>query len=77
MTLVVSRGAIYLSDGQKACSRCRRRPPKPGQRYCAPCFADYAWERRQGKIQVLLTPEEWAAVKAAREAAPAGRHHAR
>jgi len=33
------------------------------------------WARRQGKVEVLLTPEEWAQVKEARAAATRGRHH--
>jgi hypothetical protein len=46
----------------------------PGQRYCRPCRAEYNRNWRAGKIQVMLTREEWADVKAARVAAAAGRH---
>ena len=62
------RATVWLSDGQKACTNCHRRPRVPGQRWCQVCRTEYNWERRAGKVQVLLTPEEWAAVKAARAA---------
>lgn len=61
------------------CIRCLRRParrsPKRWQSYCQECHAQYVWERRRGLVQVLLTADEWAAVKAARDAQLAGRHH--
>ena len=70
MKVTVSRGtAAYDGRGRKLCSRCKQRLPAKGQRYCRPCFADYNAERRAGMVEVLLTPEEWAAVKAARERA--------
>lgn len=70
----VSRGAVYLADGRKACSMCGRRAPVDGQRYCRFCRAEYRRQWRAGKVEVLLTEEEWAAVKEARKAEAAGRH---
>jgi hypothetical protein len=67
--LNVSRGAVYLSDGQLACARCGKEPRRKGQAYGRKCHAEYCRERRQGMVEVLLTPEEWASVKAARERA--------
>lgn len=80
----VSRGqsASVTINGQPVCVRCGRRPVRPTspwakrkrQSYCNVCHADINFERRQGKVEVLLTPEEWAAVKAARKAEASGRH---
>jgi hypothetical protein len=82
-----SRGEL-LVDGLPACAKCQRRPrrPYPQKRgrvnkrkyysYCGPCHAEYSRQRREGKVEMLLTPEEYEAVKAAR-LEPAGRHHAR
>ena len=74
----VSRGAAYDNRGRKLCSRCRQRLPRKGQRYCRPCFNDYMreWREQRGAsmITAQLTPEEWEAVKAARQAKTAGRH---
>ena len=71
---VVSRGAVYLTDGRKACSRCKRRARLPRQRYCRICRAAYRREWREGKVEVLLTPEEWTAVKEARKLQASGKH---
>ena len=69
MKVTVSRGtAAYDGRGRKLCSRCKQRLPAKGQRYCRPCHTDYVAERRKGMIEVLLTPEEWAGIRAAREA---------
>jgi hypothetical protein len=65
--LLVSQGTV-TGDGQKLCSRCQRRPRRPGQRYCKPCHTDYCAERRAGMVEVLLTPGEWEAVRLARAA---------
>jgi hypothetical protein len=65
--ITVSRESI-LVDGQPACTRCGRRPRRlPGQRWCRECHAEYNRERRAGKIEVLLTPAEWAMVRALRD----------
>lgn len=77
----VPRASITRSDGRKACARCggpvdqvRRRFRDAGlpgvlyESWCRKCKTEHARERRKGKVQVLLTPEEWAAVKAARVA---------
>lgn len=44
--------------------------------YCQACNRDYNRDRREGKVQVLLTPDEWAMVKAARSRPARGRHSA-
>lgn len=80
MRMIVSQGTIYSSDGQRMCSRCGRRPvtkgPRRYQSLCKVCHADDMAERRAGMVEVLLTPEEWAAVKLARKLhQPLGRHH--
>lgn len=75
--------ASVTINGQPVCVRCGRRPVRPSngkrkrQSYCNQCHADYCFERREGKIQVLLTAEEWAIVKQARAAEARGRHHRR
>ncbi len=74
MTTFVSRGAAYLSDGRKACSGCGRRAPVEGQRYCRFCRAEYRRRWRAGKVEVLLTPEEWAFIKELRQVEAAGKH---
>ena len=66
------RVTVVLPDGRKACTKCKRRPRAPGQRWCQVCRTEYNWERRDGMVEVLLTPAEWAAVKQLRAAA-AGR----
>ena len=76
MVTIVSRESSYDPEGRKLCSRCRRRPARKRQRYCNLCFAEYGRERRAGKVQVLLTPEEWEFIKDARRAEARGRHHA-
>ena len=68
MRVTVSRGtAAYDDRGRKLCSRCKQRLPAKGQRYCIPCHREDMAERRAGMVEVLLTREEWAAVKAARK----------
>jgi hypothetical protein len=75
---------IIRVDGRPACSKCgkpvtqtrgRNGTGRP-QSYCDGCRAEFERNRRAGKIQVLLTPEEWAAVKAMRAVAGGrgGRH---
>jgi len=68
-------GTIVRTDGLPACLECGRpvertrgRRDKRPQSRCNGCHAKYERERRAGKVQVLLTPSEWAAVKAARAA---------
>ena len=83
MTLVVSHGTALI-DGKPVCPRCGLRPRKwLGRRYdafCKPCRTNYKREymqnRRAEMVEVFLTREEWAAVKAMRAAAAAapGRH---
>jgi hypothetical protein len=66
---------VVRRDGKPACIDCGgivtrtrgRRNPRPQSR-CNSCHARYERERRAGKVQVLLTPAEWAGVKAARAA---------
>jgi hypothetical protein len=67
--LIVSRESVHLTGGQKPCSRCARRPPVPGQRWCQPCQTEYKRNRRAGKTEMLLTPEERKMVLRARAAA--------
>ena len=74
MSLIVSRGAVYLAGGQLACARCGKEPRKKGQSYGKKCHAAYMREWRRGMVAMLLSPEEAAAVKAARKAEAAGRH---
>lgn len=68
-------GKVWV-DGKPGCSRCARRPKRwDGRRWqslCDVCHREDARERRRGKIEVLLTPAEWAAVQAMRAAAAAG-----
>lgn len=77
--LVTSSGKVFIG-GKPACSRCGRRPRRwDGRRwqsYCTVCHRDDARDRRVGKVEMLLTPEEREAVWAARAAAEAspGRH---
>jgi hypothetical protein len=40
------------------------------QSYCNGCHAEDKRNRRAGMIEVLLTPEEWAAIKLVRERLP-------
>lgn len=68
MTITVSRGSSHDSQGRKLCCFCHRRPRRPGQRSCGPCHTDYMREWRKGTIQMQLTPQERAAVLAARKA---------
>lgn len=80
MTINVSRGEFVRTDGKKPCSRCGRARDRGHGRYCRRCHNEYMRDWRaglagSGKIDVRLTPAEWAAVQAAREEAVAGRHH--
>lgn len=68
MAIIVSRGTTHTSDGRKVCSRCKLRPPSRGNTYCASCHTAYMREWRRGKVQVLVTPEEWAMILARRGA---------
>jgi hypothetical protein len=70
VTIVVSRGTVTV-DGQKMCSRCPRPRDQKNQRLCKACHAQDMRDRRAGKIEVLLTPEEWALILE-RRAGPAG-----
>jgi len=60
-------------DGKPPCSSCGKRPKRWNgsrwQSYCDSCHAEYARNRRTGKVEVLLTPGEWEMVKAWRAAA--------
>lgn len=56
-------------DSGRICGRCSARAAAPGQRWCQPCHTDYVRAQRAGMVNVLLTPDEWLAVKAARLAA--------
>lgn len=67
------QGQVIRADGKPACLDCGRpvertrgRRDKRPQSRCNACHAAYERNRRAGKVQVLLTPEEWAAVKRAR-----------
>jgi hypothetical protein len=79
VTLVVSRGTLLI-DGKPACPKCGLRPRIWSgyryQAYCQPCRREYRKaymrERRAGKIEMLLSPEEVQAVRAIRAAAAAG-----
>jgi hypothetical protein len=77
--LVTSDGKIFI-DGKPACSKCQRRPKRWNgrrwQSYCAECHREDRALRRAGKIEVLLTREEWETVKAMRIVAGGrrGRH---
>jgi len=66
--IVVSRESKTAGAGVKGCSKCSQPRDRDGQRYCTKCHTGYMREWRAGKVEVLLTPEEWAAVKAARAA---------
>jgi hypothetical protein len=65
-----------VSRESKPCSKCGRPRDRPGQRYCAECHAFYMRTRRRGMVEVLLTPQEWAAVKQLRRLQASGRHRA-
>jgi hypothetical protein len=65
VTLVVSRGTMPVG-GVKACFRCGRPRDRKGQRYCRLCHTLYMREYRAGKVMVLLTVDEWEAVKLVR-----------
>ena len=70
------RGLVIRTDGKPACLDCGRpvertrggRDGRKPQSRCNACHAKYERQRRAGKVQVLLTPQEWAGVKAARAA---------
>lgn len=86
MTNVSRKSSVVRADGKAACSRCGRPVQRTRQRggrgrpqsLCNSCHAEDQRDRRAGTVQVQLTPEEYAAVKAARAAAAAapGRHRA-
>jgi hypothetical protein len=65
VTLTVSHGTVSV-DGVRACSKCGAPRDKKKQRYCKACRNAYSQARRAGMVEVLLTPEEWAAVKSQR-----------
>lgn len=83
----LTTGGELVIDEAPACPKCQIRPrrpypTRPGKRrrfygYCGVCQAEDRRERRAGKVEVLLTPEEWSEVKAARRARARGRgrHH--
>jgi hypothetical protein len=60
-----------LVDGKPACPRCGIRPKrwdgKRWQSYCVECRReykrDYMAKRRRGMIEILVTPEEFEAIK--------------
>jgi hypothetical protein len=72
----VSRLTISRNDGEKPCIDCGRPVERTRQgdgqgrkqSRCNWCHARYNRDRRDGMVQVLLTPEEWAGVKRARAA---------
>jgi hypothetical protein len=70
VTIVVSRGTVTV-DGQKMCSRCPRPRDQKNQRLCRACHAQDMRDRRAGKVEVLLTPEEWGLILERRRAGPA------
>lgn len=61
MTLHVSRESIHV-DGVKACSRCGKPRDQKNQRLCKACHRDDMRDRRAGKYEVLLTPQEYAVI---------------
>jgi uncharacterized paraquat-inducible protein A len=63
--MIVSRESKTAGD-VKGCSCCGAARDRAGQRYCRRCHRLYMRERRHGKVEVLLTPAELAAVLAAR-----------
>jgi hypothetical protein len=65
--IVVSRESKATEDGRKLCScGCGQPRDREGQRYRRACHAAYMRKWRQGKVEVLLTHEEWAAILAIR-----------
>lgn len=67
MKIIVSRESMFTDDGRKLCGcGCGRPRDRKGQSYRRDCHSRYMREWRSGKVEVLLTPEEWARVKAAR-----------
>lgn len=79
----VSRLTITRVDGLGTCYDCggpvepnRVRMNSAGEKRpqskCRRCHLEYQRERRAGKVEVLLTPQEWAAVKRMRQAARGG-----
>jgi hypothetical protein len=80
----VPRSTVTLSDGRTpACVKCYKRAKRKimvnGRvkwlSYCQPCQNEYCRERRKGKTEMLVTPEERELVLAMRRPAK-GRHHA-
>lgn len=90
--LTLIGGQLYDGDGIRYCSRCAKRPARRvgGKRerwtWCNVCHAEVNRDRRQGKIQTLVTPEEYALLREYRAEMklaefdrgrePAGKHHA-
>lgn len=88
MALNVSRvTTVIRKDGKPPCSRCGRpvqRTRRRGgqgrpQSLCNGCHAEDMRGRRAGKVEALLSPEEWAGVVQGRRLrtaadAAAGRH---
>lgn len=70
----VSRETLDWYDVPVRCSTCGNPSDRSPQRQCRVCHAADMRMRREGMVNVLLTPAEWAAVKAARRAKTAGRH---
>lgn len=64
MIIVVSHESV-TSDGRKGCSGCGRPRDRKNQRYCKKCHTAYMQKWREGKVTVLLTPEQWEAARAA------------
>jgi len=70
----VSRETSEWYEQPVRCSTCGYPSDRPPQRQCRACHAADMRMRREGMVNVLLTPAEWADVKAARQARTAGRH---
>lgn len=80
MRVRVVGGVPYFEDGSRVCSKCLRRPARVDrsgqQRYCRVCATEDMRLRRQGKVSMLLAPEERELIRELRQVQPAGRHHA-
>ena len=68
--LSLINGQLYDDDGVRFCSRCAKRPAGKVARgrklrwtWCNVCRAEVNRDRRQGKIQTLVTPEEYALLR--------------
>jgi tRNA(Ile2) C34 agmatinyltransferase TiaS len=73
----VSRGPFI--EKAPVCVKCWKRPKVKGQKrwhsYCRECRAEYNRQRREGRSEMILTPQEREIILALR-ALPKGRHHA-